>query len=450
MDREAYKKLKSWRDSSSRKPLLLRGVRHVGKTWLLHEFGRHEYDRMAYVDFSRQSTLREVFSGSYSGRELLLAVQLQLGVKLYPKRTLIVLDEIQEVPDIVGVLARLREETPEFHIIAAESRVAHTYPVGQGLPSDALETMFLRPMSYTEFLRAVGKTELADFLETRDWKMLTHFHDDYVSQLIMYCLIGGMPNVVHNFVKRQDFRIVRTLQENILRDYQESFARLARKGMQKRLSLLWDSLPRQLDCPTHKFRYNAVAPGLGARELERPMTWLVESGFVRQIPRVTTPELPLEAHRDGSFKGYLLDIGLLTARLDLPMTSFLETSRLFDHYHGTLAEQIVQQEMAASVGEKPHYWSAPRGNAEADFLLQSSGMVIPVDVTGIANPRAKKLAYYCEKFHPPVAVRISLSKYQCRRLPMPGRADTEYTLIDLPLYAVSQLATEIQSALDNI
>ena len=448
MEREAYQKLKSWRTSATRKPLLMRGVRHVGKTWLLHEFGRHEYDRIAYVDFTRESTLKEVFSGSYSGRELLLAVQLQLGFRLYPKRTLIVLDEIQELPDAVGVLARLHADAPEYHVIAAESRVAHAYAAGQGFPADSVETMFLRPISYTEFLRAVEKTELADFLETRDWKMLSHFHDDYVSQLIMYCLIGGMPNAVNNFIKRKDFRIVRQLQMGILQDYRDSFERLARRGLQNRLALLWESLPRQLDSKTHKFRYNIVAPGLGARELEAPMAWLVENGFVRQIARVDAPELPLEAHRDGAFKGYLLDIGLLTARLGIDMASFLETSRLFERFHGTLAEQIVQQELAATMGEKPHYWSAPRGKAAADFLVQSSGHVIPVDVAGVANPRAKKLAFYCEKFQPPVAVRISLAKYQCRRLPIPGAPGRSYTLIDLPLYAVSQLAPEIQAALN--
>ena len=279
--------------------------------------------------------------------------------------------------------------------------------------------------------------------------MLAHFHEVFNSQLFLYCLIGGMPDVVLNFVKKSNFRLVRDRQNAILQDYEDGFTRHARGGLQRRLKLIWDSLPRQLDCNTHKFRYNAVAPGLGARELTPPMEWLVETGLVRQIPRVTVPELPLEGHRDGAFKGYLLDVGLLTAKLGLSMESFLETTRLFDRFHGTLAEQIVQQELAASLGEKPHYWSAPRGNAEADFLLQSSGMVIPVDVTGIANPRAKKLTYYCEKFHPPVAVRISLGKYQCRRLPMPGRPDTEYTLIDLPLYAVSQLASEIRDAMQE-
>lgn len=180
--------------------------------------------------------------------------------------------------------------------------------------------------------------------------------------------------------------------------------------MQRRLQLIWASLPKQLDCNTHKFRYNAVAPGLGIRELKAPMEWLVENGLIRQIPRVDLPELPLEAHRDGAFKGYLLDVGLLTARLQLPMNSFLDTPRLFERFHGTLAEQVVQQELAATLGEKPHYWSAPHGNAGADFLLQTCGAVIPVDVAGIANPHAKKLAFFNEKFHPPVAVRISQGK----------------------------------------
>ena len=451
MYRDALKKLRAWHQNTTRKPMLIRGVRHVGKTWLMTEFGKEKFDRVAYVDFSRDTSLREIFAeqSQYLLRDLLLAVQLHVGFKLYPQRTLLVFDEIQETPGGLAALERFQTEAPEYHILAAESLVAHVYPIGKGFPSHAVDTMFLRPMNYSEFLRSVGRSDLAEFLALRDWKMLAHFHEVFNSQLFLYCLIGGMPDVVLNFVKKSNFRLVRDRQNAILQDYEDGFTRHARGGLQRRLKLIWDSLPRQLDCNTHKFRYNAVAPGLGARELTPPMEWLVETGLVRQIPRVTVPELPLEGHRDGAFKGYLLDVGLLTAKLGLSMESFLETTRLFDRFHGTLAEQIVQQELAASLGEKPHYWSAPRGNAEADFLLQSSGMVIPVDVTGIANPRAKKLTYYCEKFHPPVAVRISLGKYQCRRLPMPGRPDTEYTLIDLPLYAVSQLASEIRDAMQE-
>ena len=452
MKRQAMDRLVAWKNDSGRRPLLLRGARQVGKTWLMKEFGSQEYERTAYVRFDHASPLRDVFASETNVANLLQAVQLHVGFKVEPGKTLLVFDEIQECPGALASLKFFCEEASGIDIIAAGSQLGLSDHVGTGFPVGKVDTQYLYPLSFREFLTATGKGQFAELIGNRDWRMMSPFHDELVRLLKLYFLVGGMPRVVDDYASHNDFARMRRIQNSLLLDYRSDFGKHAPPVQVRRIEAVWDSIPGQLSRENKKFVFGDVQQGTRARDLEFSMLWLTEAGLMRQECRVAKPDLPLEAYRDGAFKGFILDVGLLAAKARLQPRTVLDGSRIFEEFKGALTEQFVQQEIVAELGEEPHYWASPRGDAEVDFLLQGSGDVIPVEAKASVNLQSKSLKFYCGKFRPPAAVRTSLARYFRRTLDYDSQkanSPAQYELIDIPLYAIGQLANELTPERDN-
>lgn len=440
MERQAMARLVAWKKAPKRRPLLLRGARQVGKTWLMREFGAREYERTAYVRFDHASPLHGVFASETHVERLLLALQLEVGFRIEPGRTLLVFDEIQECPGALASLKFFCEEAPELDIVAAGSQLGLADHVGTGFPVGKVDTQFLYPLSFREFLAALGKTPFVELIDRRDWDMVAPFHEELVRLLKVYFLVGGMPAAVSSFAANEDITQVRRIQQDLLLDYRSDFGKHAPPVQVRRIEALWDALPGQLARENKRFVFSDVQQGTRARDLELAMRWLTETGLMRQERRVSKPDLPLDAYVDGAFKGFMLDVGLLAAKAHLAPRTLLEGSRVFEEFKGALTEQFVLQELVAELGENPHYWASSRGDAEVDFLLQGEGEVIPVEAKASVNLQAKSLKTFCAKFRPRAAVRTSLARHHRQTVP-----PNDYTLLDLPLYALSQLHAELNA-----
>ena len=444
MERSLMASLVEWKGGRKRKPLLLRGARQVGKTWLLKEFGARHFAQCAYIRFDKAREMQEVFSREHDVRRLLTAIQLEVGFKPVPEETLIVFDEIQEAPGALTSLKYFCEELPEYAIAAAGSQLGISDQQGTGFPVGKVDTLFLQPLSFLEFLMAIGQGGFAEMLQGGDWALIDSFRERVTDWLRHYYFIGGMPEIVADYAENGDFQRVRRLQRNLLRNYRDDFGKHAPPEEVRRIELLWDAIPRQLAKENKKFVYKEVQPRMRSEEALPGIQWLVSAGLVRQARRVSKPDIPLSAYSNGGFKVFLLDVGLLAAVAGVPARVLLEGSRIFEEFKGALAEQFVQQELAAYFGAVPYYWASENSGNEVDFLIEADGAVIPVETKAGVNVQAKSLRAYCDKYRPPIAVRTSLVKYY--RQPMPlkdnGMGAATYQLVDLPLYALCRLMAE--------
>lgn len=436
MQRHLSSKLEQWKKSPRRKPLLLLGARQVGKTWLMRDFGASQYKQVAYIRFDRNERMRQVFSeSSYDMKELLLNIQMQVGFKITPEDTLIVLDEIQECPAALTSLKYFCEDLPEYHVMAAGSLLGVQLHEGTGFPVGKVNTLVLYPMSYREFLIAMGHELDAELLAQGDWGRIRLFADRFAYLLRLYYYVGGMPEAVSTFVETHDFSAVRDVQNEILSHYANDFSKHVPKSLASKLSLLWESVPHQLARENKRFMYKDVQKGMRSRDLEDAMDWLRRAGLIHLVYRVNASALPLSAYRDGAFKIYMLDVGLLGAKSGLSASVLTDKSAVFREFKGALAEQFVQQQLRAECGIEPHYWQNDSARSEIDFVFQSDRDVVPVEVKAETNTKAKSLLLYCRQFQPRIAVRCSMNDYSCQ--PLPYGINT--TLVDLPLYAVSQM-----------
>ncbi len=444
MERALMSSLVEWKRERKRKPLLLRGARQVGKTWLLKEFGVRHFARCAYIRFDKSRAMQEVFSRESDVRRLLTAIQLEVGFKPVPGETLIVLDEIQEAPGALTSLKYFCEELPEYAIAAAGSQLGISDRQGTGFPVGKVDTLFLHPLSFLEFLRAIGQDGFAEMLQEGDWGLIGSFRERLTDWLRHYYFIGGMPEIVADYAANGDFQRVRRLQRNLLQDYRDDFGKHAPPEAVRRIELLWDAIPRQLAKENKKYVYKEVQPRMRGEDVLSGMQWLVSGGLVRLARKASKPGVPLSAYANGGFKAFMVDVGLLAAVAGVQARTLLEGSRIFEEFKGALAEQFVQQELAAYFGTVPFYWSSDTSSNEVDFLIESDGAVIPVETKSGVNARAKSLRAYCEKYRPPMAVRASLVKYYRQAMPLNGMggAPASYELLDLPLYALCRLMAE--------
>lgn len=442
MKRHLTERLEKWKNAPRRKPLLLLGARQVGKTWLLLDFGAKFYKQVAYVRFDRHGRMRELFEESnFDMHELLVNMQSQVGFKITPGDTLIILDEIQECPAALTSLKYFCEDLPEYHVMAAGSLLGVKMHSGTGFPVGKVNTMHLYPMTYREFLWAMGHELDVEQLEREAWKNVKLFADRYAHLLRHYYFVGGMPEAVSTYVETEDFAAVREVQLEILSNYANDFSKHVPKVLAAKLSLLWDSVPQQLAKENKRFLYKDVQKGMRARDLEEALDWLQRAGLIYQVHRINEPSLPIGAYRDGAFKLYFLDVGLLGARVDLAASVLLEKTAIFREFKGALTEQYVQQQMRAECGIEPHYWQNDSVRSEIDFVFQKEMKVIPVEVKAETNTKAKSLVYYCRKYEPEEAIRCSMNDFSRRSLDVGGEKCT--TLIDLPLYAVSCIANQV-------
>lgn len=429
MQRNVLLELTAWKNRADRKPLLLQGARQTGKTWIMREFARREYDDFVMVDFMFDERMHSLFEGDLDPVRIIRQIELLSGKTIEPGKTLLVFDEIQEAPRGLTSLKYFCEQAPQYHVIAAGSymgialrREGESFPVGK------VDRVVLRPMGFGEFLRATAGDPLADALETGDMNMLAPLADMLNQRLREYLIVGGMPEVVDAFRQRGDFAEVRRLQQQILAAYDADFGKHAPARIIERMRLAWKSLPGQLAKENKKFIYGAVRPGARARDFEESLQWLVDYGIVRKVPRVSALRLPLAAYEDsGAFKLFCSDVGLLAALSDISSVAVLDQSRLFTEFKGALTEQYVAQELVL-LGHNPVYWSSERGDAETDFCIAHNGAPTPVEVKAGENLRAKSLKVACGKFALDRAVRTSLSPYR-----------DEGWLVNIPLWAISQI-----------
>ncbi|MDO9680741.1 MAG: ATP-binding protein [Bacteroidales bacterium] len=435
MKRKLYADLLDWKRKSNRKPLLIKGARQVGKTWLMKEFGKNEYETVAYINFERSTQLASLFETDFDIPRILRSVQLISGIIPKPGSTLIIFDEIQTVKRGLLSLKYFFEDAPEYHIVAAGSLLGLSIHQEDSFPVGKVDFLELYPLSFDEFILAMGKDSLLETLKNRDWELIKAFKSNYIELLRQYYFIGGMPEVVKSFIHSNDYKEVRSIQNSILESYDNDFSKHPPLEVVQRIKLVWNSIPSQLAKENRKFVYGAVKSGGRAKEFETAIMWLEDAGLIHKISRVSNASLPLSGFTDiSAFKMFMIDIGLLCAKSGLDAITLLDGNNIFGQYKGALTEQYVLQQLLCTSGIDVYYWSSEQGTAEVDFLIQTEGMIIPVEVKAEENLKAKSLKSFRDKFHPDISVRTSMSDFR-----------KEQTLTNLPLYGISLISDLINS-----
>lgn len=426
MERFALTALSKWKKSKSRKPLIIQGARQVGKTWLMKEFGRREYEQVAYINFESSDSLKSIFKEDFDVNRLITAFQIETGIRIRPDNTLIILDEIQEAERGITSLKYFCENAPQYHIIAAGSLLGITLHQKTSFPVGKVDFLTLYPMSFNEFLLALSQEQFYELLESNDWPMITNFKAKLIGHLRHYYFIGGMPEAVSSFLSENDFDRVRTIQKNILSAYEHDFLKHAPAEIVPRIKMLWQSIPSQLSKENKKFIYGAVKQGGRAKEFELALAWLTDCGLVHKIQRISKAAIPLVAYQDTSaFKLFILDVGLLSALGGLTKQTILLGNSIFSEFKGALAEQFVLQHLKTRQFFQVFYWSSDTSTGELDFVIQNNDRVIPIEVKAEENLKAKSLKSFFEKFNPTMSVRTSMSDYR-----------KESWLVNVPLYAI--------------
>ncbi|MBO7327964.1 MAG: ATP-binding protein [Lentisphaeria bacterium] len=432
MKRFAISQLTAWKNLANRKPLVIRGARQVGKTWLMKEFGKQEFKNFVYINFDSNPDMANLFEGSLQISRLIAGLQIYSGQKITTD-TLLIFDEIQEVPRALSSLKYFCEEAPEYAVISAGSLLGVAMHKGTSFPVGKVDFLDLFPLSFTEFLNATGNENLVDLLESGDWQLITSFKNKYIELLRYYYVIGGMPEAVQIFIDENDFNAVRKVQQNILTAYEQDFSKHAPHETVPRIRMVWQSIPSQLAKENRRFVYGALRKGARAKDFELAIQWLKDCGLISQVIRLSKPSLPLPAYADEGFKMFLSDVGLLGAMSGLDVGTLLHGNAFFNEFKGALTEQYVAQELRCSLGLTPCYWSAEHATAEVDFVFQYKSGIYPVEVKAEENLKAKSLKVYSDKYTPAISIRTSMSDYR-----------NEEWLLNLPLYGISQILAECE------
>ncbi len=426
MERLLMNDLIKWRSSQRRKPLIIEGARQVGKTWLMKEFGRLYFKNVAYINFDDNERMRNVFSGNLDIPRLISALMVESGVAIEPEETLLIFDEVQEVPRALTSLKYFCENAPEYVIVAAGSLLGIALHQGTSFPVGKVDFLSLYPMTFQEFLMASGEGAFAELLKKGDYEMIRMFSSKYSELLRRYYYVGGMPEVVSTYLETDDLYEVQRLQKELLNYYSSDFSKHAPVDTVPRINMVWNSIPMQLTKENKKFIYGMVREGARAKDFEVAIQWLTDCRLLHKGYRISKPGMPLMAYMEMNvFKLYFIDVGLLSALCGLEARTLLEGSRVFTEFKRALTEQFVAQEMAAA-DIRLYYYSSPNSSGEIDFVIQKSGYVIPIEVKAEDNLQAKSLKAYCQKYQPEIAIRTSMADYR-----------EQDWMVNVPLYALS-------------
>lgn len=429
MYRIAIEKLYKWKESKRRKPLIIEGARQVGKTWLMKEFGSKAYKDTVYINFDSNSGMSELFSSDLNTDRLIMGIELYAGRKIDPNNTLLIFDEVQEVPRALSSLKYFYENAPQYHIICAGSLLGIALHEGTSFPVGKVDFLSLYPLSFKEFLMATIGERFAELLAKQDYPMITSFKQTYIDALKQYYFIGGMPESVQSFIEEKDFNEVRKIQKRILAAYEQDFSKHAPIEIVPKIRMIWNSIPSQLAKENKKFIYGLVREGGRAKEYEAAIMWLCDCGLVHRVSRVNAAGIPLKAYEDlKSFKLFIVDIGLLGCMTGLRSRTLLDGNDLFTEFKGALTEQYVCQQLKTLDDLGIYYYTNSRNSCEIDFIIDTGEHIIPVEVKAEVNLKAKSLKTYREKYNPEISVRTSMADYK-----------KEDWLINLPLYAVEEL-----------
>jgi len=430
MYRTAMESLKKWKANEKRKPLIIRGARQVGKTWLMQEFGKSTFARTVYISFDNNQRMKNLFSADLDVTRLITGIELYAGHKIVPEETLIIFDEVQEVPQALTSLKYFNENAPQYQIICAGSLLGVALHRGTSFPVGKVEFLDLYPLSFPEFMLAMGKERFVALLAALDFDMAATFRQEYIDLLKHYYFVGGMPEAVLAFSENRDFNEAREIQQWILTAYEQDFSKHAPNEAVPRIRMLWNSIPSQLSKENKKFIYGLIKEGARAKEYEYALMWLADCGLVHKVHRATAPGLPLKAYEDlKAFKLYVVDIGLLSCMARLRPDALLDGNALFIEFKGALTEQYVLQQLKTLACIETYYWTNERSTSEVDFLLDTGKAVVPLEVKAEVNLQSKSLKAFADKYHPALPVRSAMTDFK--------RQDW---LLNLPLYAIGNIA----------
>ena len=412
MERSIYSSLKKWKDSPTRKPLILQGARQVGKTYILKEFGAREYSEVVYINCDDNNDMQNMFV-DYDVDRIIRSLSAISGISIKPSTTLLILDEIQEVERGLASLKYFCEKAPEYHVAVAGSLLGITLHEGTSFPVGKVDMLYMYPMDFEEFLLAMGKEQLVELLRNNSWAALTPLRGMLTELLRQYYFVGGMPEAVKAYVGRGDIWEVRSIHSKIIDAYRNDMSKHVPKQQVQRINMVWNSIPSQLARDNKKFIYGALRKGARANDFEIAIQWLVDSGLVHKVHRISKPVVPLKFYEDmASFKLFLLDCGLLGALSETPPEQILIGDNVFEEYKGAFTENYVLQQLKSLPRTFVYYYSNDNSTLEIDFVVQHEAHVIPIEVKAEENLRAKSLRQFVTDNAGLHGVRFSMSDYR--------------------------------------
>lgn len=412
MERSIYSSLKKWKESPTRKPLILQGARQVGKTYILKEFGAREYSEVVYINCDDNNDMQNMFV-DYDVDRIIRSLSAISGISIKPSTTLLILDEIQEVERGLASLKYFCEKAPEYHVAVAGSLLGITLHEGTSFPVGKVDMLYMYPMDFEEFLLAMGKEQLVELLRNNSWAALTPLRGMLTELLRQYYFVGGMPEAVKAYVERGDIWEVRSIHSKIIDAYRNDMSKHVPKQQVQRINMVWNSIPSQLARDNKKFIYGALRKGARANDFEIAIQWLVDSGLVHKVHRISKPVVPLKFYEDmSSFKLFLLDCGLLGALSETPPEQILIGDNVFEEYKGAFTENYVLQQLKSLPRTFVYYYSNDNSTLEIDFVVQHEAHVIPIEVKAEENLRAKSLRQFVTDNSGLHGVRFSMSDYR--------------------------------------
>ena len=429
MERSIITQLKAWKQSPLRKPLILAGARQVGKTYILREFGKREYENVAYINCDNNPAVAGLFAEDYDMKRVLLVIGALTGQTITPGRTLIILDEIQELPRGLSALKYFCEQAPEYHVAVAGSLLGVAMHRGESAPVGKADIIRMGPMSFVEYLMARGETQLTQILLSRDWPTIAMLHVRLTKLLREYYFVGGMPEAVSTFLKTNDANEVRRVQNDILYLYRSDMSKHVSADEATRISMVWQSIPSQLARENKKFVYGAVRKGARAKDFETAILWLMDAGLIYKVPRVREVGMPLKFYEDlNAFKIFMLDVGLLGALSEMAPALMLMSNNVMTESKGAFTENYVLCQLKALPDTATYYYSREDSRMEVDFVAQHQGRIIPIEVKAEENLRSKSLRAFMDRHEDLHAVRFSMSPYR-----------EQGWMTNYPLYAVQAI-----------
>ncbi len=432
MERLILKKLIKWKNSKHRKPLILKGVRQVGKTWILKEFGKRYYENTAYFNFDENEEYKQFFETTKDIDRILQNLMMASGQKILPEKTLIIFDEVQDCPNVINSMKYFCENAPEYHIACAGSLLGIALAKPSSFPVGKVNFLQIDPMTFTEFLLANGDENLTEYLDSINSieTIPDAFFNPLYEKLKMYYVTGGMPESVLMWTEDRDIDAMQESLLAIINAYERDFAKQPEKSEFPKISMIWKSIPSQLARENKKFLYKVVKEGARAREYEDALQWLIDARLVHKVYRSTAPGLPIAAYDDlSTFKIYLTDVGLLRRLAQLAPTAFGEGNRLFTEFKGSLTENFVLQSLIPQFEVMPRYWSQNNPPYEVDFLIQRENDIFPVEVKSDANTTSTSLKKYKENFSDKTKLRIRFSLDNLK---------LDDDMLNIPLFMVDQ------------
>lgn len=412
MRRFLYNDLLKWKADSARKPLILQGARQVGKTWLMKEFGKNEYKNYVYINFDKDNWAKSIFIQDYNIERILLILQAQTGINIKPEDTLIIFDEIQEAERGLSVLKYFCEEAPSYHVMAAGSLLGVAMHKGMSFPVGKVDMLSLNPLTFNEFLLAMGEEQKFNMLIQKEWEIIKFLDPQYVDLLRQYYFVGGMPEAVASYIKNKDLQRIRKIQHDILIAYRNDISKHAPINEIPRINMVLDSIPSQLAKENRKFVFGMLRNGARAKDFELAIQWLIDAGIIKKVNLAKEPRIPLKFYEDISiFKLFLLDCGLMGCLAEAPAKLILTSNDIFKEYKGAFTEAFVHQQLLSKY-INIYYWSSNDSKCEIDLMIQKEDSVIPIEIKAEVSVHSQSLHTFCtSKYNGIKGLRCSMKSY---------------------------------------